>query len=1277
MKKQNFATKAISIFLSLNLLLSNLLYPFTILAREANEDDYYSDPPVAETASPPQQQEIPYEEVYYPPPVTESPTYPTPYQQETPYEETHPAAQPQAEVPQPTTLPWVEPERIQEVAYEESHPVPTPQSQSGGVSVVTDNASQQVAVTNYNNQGSSYERDYDNTYSEVRADLTPQQGGLAQNAAQAPGAAVGLAEDLVNSAGNTFTNSFESIKARGQKSAEDRLDKKLAEANASFDQAASARSSQIEAAFNAPSEQKAAALAQVWNIPPNTPPDQAITTINQQTAGTGLKVDGDLNNFTFSTEDCLLDPLASCPDIQISPEQAAKNREALLKSGIGVANFVTGGAIDLGERAINIEKEKDSWREQGSANGVFQIIDKYTPTPTSADYFRIHNITPTVGVDPSIKVAKPENDSVLTLSRIQQALSDSSLSDDERQKLQDYASKLQQLQAEDEDATLNVAAWAIMSVVAGPVRQKVGTVAGSVVKPIIRPLADVLEPFAGKVGGFFSKAVDQVGSKFGQKGADKTAIGATESVVVKPSEEAVTRQIMRDYNTDPDTIVYRVTPKKYVENGVICGNPQSCALIRDIYNPIEHPLTKEFAEQGLDTTGLPKIIAPLVTASKLEHPSLNVAIGDPSDYAREGYVKVGIRLGDILEQGGKLYPDQSSSMTGALIVTTPKGGVKVVSVTDLIVTTTKDGQKVVSEDTVKQVAAQGEAQEAKQLFQSQFKNKVVEKTGERITGDNARFTSTRSDVFISGGDNLTFWGTHTSQGDVPPRINNIDLGKQQGQGLGSALVKSFEETVADEGYSVASIQHVKPEAEGFWRKMGYSPVDIPGNEREINSVWVKPLTKDAEEAIQEAKQHVSRNSQGQVGVLDDFLARLKEKTNGFLKDKPGKNEINRAVNEVNQEMNSNALAQPGKKTSFWQNFVKEVLAEGKDKGSSLVIDSENYELLVKQKIIKNRLAQKAEVQSEFIKNTLATDISLGKKIKTTNGYILVTGEKGTYESEIDGGLYKVELIPMEGVDIQSIGTIQVDQGKRVTLPVGIAKGAGKVDRLQTLPPIEGRSQTENSTNLNVVVFSDPNKNGILDNNEEILPWAGVQIHLTKLDHTQSLSLLTGWNLVTLNALPDKTLPASSFLGEIAKQGGYATTVSKLEDGAWKTYVKRGETDYSGDDFVIEAGKAYFVKVLKPVTFKFSGQEFVSPLKTKLTSGWNAVGLPKTKKVYKASEVIDEINTNNGVSDAVARWQYTLWDTLVKKQQEKYGKDFLLENNRGYLIRSERMGEFEL
>ncbi len=1206
--------------------------------------------------------------------------------------------------------PSIENERRQEIAYEESHPAPTlaPVPQGGTVNVVTDNASQQAAVASYNNQGSSYEKDHDNAYTEVRANLNPP-ASLAQAVEQVPDVAANfVSTTVVDPITQTIEKTQENAAEKAKNAEDQRLGERLHQANSSFEQANAANNKTVEDALNAPPEKKISNLAAVFGISTNNPVSQQFSNISDKFAGLGINISGDPTNFSISLNNQTVagnvQPGQIAQQVQqglgnltntVNESTVNKSPAALLTPvaplvvGLNVASYlsqpdVVASLVTAGYASI--KKDFDGInKDAAKLESTHEILaDSIMENPPGS--YDHNKVAPVLYYEAEIKA---EIESGFYHS-IQEALDDNptragilkrfgattthiqnfvNAKGETRNQLDRYSQQQNDLAKRDADVAFNIATTTVLNLAAGPVLHAVGGAVGSVAPRIVRPLADVLEPAIARSGGVVGDFLDgTVGRVFKGRVSSEG-----EQVVVSTGDRVVTEQVMKDYNLTPDTIVYRVTPKEYVKDGVICGNPESCALIRDVYNPVENPRYADIIAHGLPPGDFPKTIGPLVDASSLEVPSLNVAVVDPSLYARgkEGYVKVGIRLGDILDQGGKIYPDVvGAAGLKPLIVTTPEGGVKVVSAIDLATS------NVVPE--AKQVAAQNGAQEAQQLFQSQFENKVAEKTGGRITGENARFTSTgENDVSING-DNVMFWGVPIREGEIPPRINNINLKGQKGQGLGSALVHSYEETIAEKGYSVTSIQHVVPEAEGFWRKMGYAPVDIPGNERRINAVWIKPLTKDAEAAIAEIKQDVASKlyeNHNNNDALGDFLEILRWRTSCFLKDKPSRNEIIKAVNEVNQELNPKTLSQPGKKTSFWQKFIKEVLADEKGSNSSVAIDSQNYELLVKQKIIKNRLAKGKEVTSVFVKNTLTTDVISQEKIDTVNGYILTTNSTGISQSKISEGLYKVEITPMDGVDIQTIGTIKVDSVKQIILPIAVSQGSGKVTMLQGSQS-EEKGMSGDSSNLKVFVFSDSNKNGSLDNNEKVLAWAGMQAHLTRLDRTQSLLLSSGWNLVTLSALPPQPLTASKLLGQIASQGGYATTVSTLSDGAWKSYVKRGENDYSGDDFVIEVGKAYFVKVLKPLAFKFAGQEFVAPIKTKLTSGWNTVGLPKTKKSYKASSLIDEINTKNGGADAASRWQYSLWDTLVKKNQQKYGRDFAIENNKGYLIRSDKEGEFE-
>jgi hypothetical protein len=126
---------------------------------------------------------------------------------------------------------------------------------------------------------------------------------------------------------------------------------------------------------------------------------------------------------------------------------------------------------------------------------------------------------------------------------------------------------------------------------------------------------------------------------------------------------------MRQLGLTYDTRVYRSPDQEYIQDGRLSGNPYSSAKIADHEQVKPNPY--------LSGRYIP--VNKRVTA--LGQPSLNVMVG--SD-AREGAMSyshnnqrttVEMRLGDFLNQGGKVYRDVSATVSDdtstALIVTLP------------------------------------------------------------------------------------------------------------------------------------------------------------------------------------------------------------------------------------------------------------------------------------------------------------------------------------------------------------------------------------------------------------------------------------------------------------------------------------------------------------------------------------------------------------------------------------------------------------------------------
>lgn len=346
--------------------------------------------------------------------------------------------------------------------------------------------------------------------------------------------------------------------------------------------------------------------------------------------------------------------------------------------------------------------------------------------------------------------------------------------------------------------------------------------------------------------------------------------------------------------------------------------------------------------------------------------------------------------------------------------------------------------------------------------------------------------------------------------------------------------------------------------------------------------------------------------------------------------------------------------------------------KGVSTSNAFAADINAFELLTKQQLIKQKLQQEGKVNSTYVREILRSEVIQPSFTDLGGGYEFTTGKSGISNGEIKGGKYVVRIGGIKGVDIIVPSVIEINGGN-VIIPVAVKQGKGNIKRIKYKSSSlvkEAFAQEEATSSATLTVFADENDNGKLDKNESVLPWSGVNATLQNVDQTRVVSLLEGWNLITLTSLPNEPLTASGLLKAIAQDGGYATTVSTLENGNWKSFVQRGNESFSGDDFVIVPGKAYFVKALKRSAFLFKGQVFIEGVKISLDSGWNAVGFPQTSKEYKIEDIISQTN-----SDSASRWESGLWDSFVKQDGNKYGENFPIEPNRGYILKANGRKDF--
>jgi hypothetical protein len=302
------------------------------------------------------------------------------------------------------------------------------------------------------------------------------------------------------------------------------------------------------------------------------------------------------------------------------------------------------------------------------------------------------------------------------------------------------------------------------------------------------------------------------------------------------------------------------------------------------------------------------------------------------------------------------------------------------------------------------------------------------------------------------------------------------------------------------------------------------------------------------------------------------------------------------------------------------------------------------------------------------------------KISETQ-YLIETGRTvgGTelYSIPQQASVY-IALTPIDNFDL----TIASDKfllspGENI-IEIGYKVGSNGVKYMNdSFVQLKNSDVNPKSTTLSIKTFNDLNENGVLDSGETVTQIPGVQILINvNQQHSYEYKLTSGWNLVSFPFVANG-IKASDLLSFIAKQGGYATTVSKFQDGKWVSYKIRGGEVFSDEDFKIESGKGYMIKVLTPVKLTLAGENLIKPQALNFNTGWNLVGVNGSSKKYTAESLIDSIISDS--KDAINPVNVTKWSanqTYTGLQKEKdssgveqvYGNDFAIDEKTGYFVR---------
>lgn len=311
-----------------------------------------------------------------------------------------------------------------------------------------------------------------------------------------------------------------------------------------------------------------------------------------------------------------------------------------------------------------------------------------------------------------------------------------------------------------------------------------------------------------------------------------------------------------------------------------------------------------------------------------------------------------------------------------------------------------------------------------------------------------------------------------------------------------------------------------------------------------------------------------------------------------------------------------------------------------------------------------------------------------------------TGSSGVAYGQVPKGDYRVSVDPIDGVDVSYPDVVSTRPGGE-NIFIGVKKGNGETKAISDSKAAPSRglvkealAQEANSTAsasfqdqiddqaaltaFRVEVYFDANGNGVADQGEESLPWAGVKINLDRVSTEVTYELVNGWNFISFPIIPSSIRSAAELIQDVAEDGGYVTTVSTWDGDRWDEYSQRGEVAF-GHDFLIEAGRAYFLENHTPATWTVSGTSLPDNFSLPIVRGWNGVGIPLGD--YTAEKVLDSLqqainipedSESKEVADQFAQWDFGLWDVFVKRifapdNTQTYGFDFTIEHTKGYFI----------
>lgn len=171
---------------------------------------------------------------------------------------------------------------------------------------------------------------------------------------------------------------------------------------------------------------------------------------------------------------------------------------------------------------------------------------------------------------------------------------------------------------------------------------------------------------------------------------------------------------------------------------------------------------------------------------------------------------------------------------------------------------------------------------------------------------------------------------------------------------------------------------------------------------------------------------------------------------------------------------------------------------------SAIVSQDLYNLTAKSQKLKNLLANNSQPNEQQIAEILQYEPIIASQISQTGSkYQVTTNAEGYFIAPLQKGIYQLSVAALENYDFTNLPDKIFLEEKPVSLLLGIKPGKGRVlkrkgafssDPFLFLPQSKA---PEKQQNLAVTLFNDKNNNKKLDEDEKIVPWAGVAVVLEK------------------------------------------------------------------------------------------------------------------------------------------------------------------------------------